>query len=155
MSDNVQSSLPYSWKILHVSLCLIGVNNVFFIKSLSTLLRLATLVYHAAFLCLSIPVLFLYVYNMESDTSVDSLVEQGTHILLTSSVLLLGIVYMINTLKANRAVKFIGTWHLVSSDKTIYNGNVENMRFKIARSSFVLNTICQLILCVIFTARAG
>ena len=109
--------------------------------------------YHAAFLCLFTPVLFLYIYNIKWDKSIDKLVEQGSMILFVSYAIPLGIVYMVNTLKANNAAKFIQKWHLFWSDNTIYDEDVKINPMKRARVGFVFNTISQIILSMVLSAR--
>ena len=152
-SDKPQSQIPCSWRVLHILLCIIGVNNVFFVTSLPMLLRLASLVYHATMLCVSAPVLILYMYNIKWETSIVNIAEWVTPILANSSVITLGSVYMINALKKNRTKEFLRKWNSFCTCKTEWIGDVDTKRFRKARIAFVLSTVSYAISSLIITAK--
>ena len=152
-SDKPQSQIPCSWRVLHILLCIIGVNNVFFVTSLPMLLRLASLVYHATMLCVSAPVLILYMYNIKWETSIVNIAEWVTPILANSSVITLGSVYMINALKTNRTKEFLRKWNSFCTCKTEWIVDVDTKRFRKARIAFVLTTVFYVMSSLIITAK--
>ena len=153
VSEKARSQIPYGWQVLHALLCIIGVNNVFFMKSLPISLRLASLIYHAAVLCVSTPVLILYIYNITWETAITSIAERLTLILSNSSVIILGSVYMINALKTNRATEFLKQWRSFCSYKTEWFENVETKGFTKARIALVFSTVFHIVLCVTVTIQ--
>ena len=100
------SRIPRSWRIFHILLCFSGVSNVFFITSYPRCMRVASLVYHAAWLCLSIPVVVVYIHSAKWGRSIDNIVKHISMIMHSSYMITLGTTYGINTLKADRTVKF-------------------------------------------------
>ena len=147
------SHIPCSWRVMHILLCLIGVNNVYFMTSLPRFLRIASLVYHVTVLCVSAPVLVLYIYSIRWSTAITSIVERVNIIVYNSSVISLGLVYMINALKANHTSEFLGKWHSFCSDKADGNEVVEIKRFRRIRIALAFSTISHFILCLTITLR--
>ena len=137
---------PRSWWVIHISLCLIGVNNVFFMKTLPIFARLASLIYQAAWMCLSAPLLFFHIYNIEWGASFSSTLESMAIVIYNSFTLTLGITYMINALKSNRTSRFCRKWHLFCSDRSFSDGDVKTRRFRGVRVAIVVSTVSQLVL---------
>ena len=117
------------------------------------LLRLASLVYHATVLCVSAPVLILYMYNIKWETSIVIIAERITLILANSSVMTLGSVYMINALKTSRTNEFLRKWHSFCTFKTEWIGDVDTKRFRKARIIFVLSTVSHVMFSLLITVK--
>ena len=148
------SKLPISWRVSHILLCLTGVNNVYFITSLPTSIRLTSLIYHAACLCLSIPLFVLYTYGRSWERSVTNIVQQVGMIISNSYILTLGTVFMFNALKRNRTSKFLRNWHLLGLHKTIFFEDGEAKCCTRVRTVLLISTIFQLVSYVTFTVRS-
>ena len=145
---------PRSWWVIHISLCLIGVNNVFFMKTLPRFARLASLIYQAAWMCLSAPLLFFHIYNIEWGASFNSTLESMAIVIYNSFTLTLGITYMINALKSNRTSRFRRKWHLYCSDRSFSDGDVKTRRFRGARVAIVVSTVSQLVLILVSVVQS-
>ena len=143
------SHIPFSWRISHIFLCLTGVNNVYFITSLPRPVRLASLIYHAAWLCLSTPLIFLYIYSANWEKSATNLVQQASVIIMNSCIPSLGTIFMVNALKQNRTTKFLRIWNLLCSKNAIrYEGGIVT-KCKRVRTVLLLSTILQ---CTLYLA---
>ena len=127
------SRIPLSWRVLHILLCFTGVNNVFLIKPLPRCLRVASLVYHAAWFCLSFPVVIVFIHNIQWEQSVANVIEHVGMIIYSSYLLTLGTAHGINALKANRIVKFLKKWCLFRFGETLCHKVENKKRYKIIR----------------------
>ena len=143
------SHLPFSWRISHILLCLTGVNNVYFVTSLPLSLRLASLIYHAAWLCLSTPLLILYIYSINWEGSITNIVEQVGMIIINSCILSLGTAYMVNALKRNRTSTFVRIWYSFCSEEMINCGEGTSSSCKTVRTILVMSTSLQ---CIVYVA---
>ena len=148
------SKLPISWRVSHILLCLTGVNNVYFIKLLPTSLRVASLIYHAAWLCLSAPLFVLYIYCNTWDGSVTNILQQVGMTISYSYILILGATFMFNALKRNRTTKFLRNWYLLDSNNTVRYGNGKAKCYRNVRAALVISTISQPFLYVALTVRS-
>ena len=124
------SRIPCSWRVLHVLMCFTGVSNVFFMPSLPRCLRMTSLVYHAVWLCISAPVVVLYIYNIKWGTSMNSFTESVSVLTSCSYLMTLGTINMVNALKANRTPEFLKKWSLLCSNNTIRCENIEFSRYR-------------------------
>ena len=152
--DSVPSHLPFSWRVSHILLCLTGVNNVYFITSLPLPLRLASLIYHAAWLCLSAPLLFLYIYSIHWERSITLIVEQVGMIIINSCILSLGTTYMVNALKRNRTTKFLRIWYSLCSKEAIHYEKGTSSSCRRIKTILVMSTSLQCIVYVALMVRA-
>ena len=143
--DSVPSHLPFSWRVSHILLCLTGVNNVYFITSLPLPLRLASLIHHAAWLCLSAPLLFLYIYSIHWERSITLIVEQVGMIIINSCILSLGTTYMVNALKRNRTTKFLRIWCSLCSKEAIHYEKGTSSSCRRIKTILVMSTSLQCI----------
>ena len=149
------SRIPCSWKILHILLCFTGVNNVLFITSLPICLRVASLVYHAAWFCLAVPVAVVYIYNIKWETSIESIVQQVSMIIYGSYMVTLGTAHGINTLKTSRSVKFLAKWCLFCSDEAICVVEEKNKRYKRFRAALVIICIVLILWYVLVVVKSA
>ena len=147
--DLFLSHLPFSWRVSHILLCLTGTNNVYFVTSLPLSLRLASLIYHAAWLCLSAPLLFLYIYSINWERSITNIVEQVGMIIINSCILSLGTTYMVNALKRNRTSTFLRIWYSLCSEEMINCGECTSSSCKRVRTILVMSTSLQ---CIVYVA---
>ena len=134
------SRIPRSWQIFHIMLCFSGVSNVFFIASYPICMRVASFVYHAAWLCLSIPVVVVYIHSVKWGRSIDNIVMHLSMIMHSSYLITLGTIYAINTLKADRTLKFLKKWCLFCVYGTICFVEENNKRYR--RFQAALLVIC-------------
>ena len=135
------SRIPRSWRISHILLCITGVNNVFFIKSLPRWLRVASLVYHAVWFCSSVPVVVLYIHQIQWRGSLNNILEHVTMVIYLSYLTTLGTGHMFNALKANRTGNFLREWCLFCSDETICCEKENNKRYKRVRAALVITCV--------------
>ena len=100
-------------------------------------------------MCLSAPLLFLYIYNTKWGTSFNSIVESVSIIIYTSFTLTLGIAYMINALKSNRTSMFLKKWRLFCSDRALCDGDVKTKGFWRVETALVVSTLIQVFLVLV------
>ena len=147
------SRIPCSWRISYILMCFTGVNNVFFMPSLPRCLRMTSLVYHAVWLCISAPVVVLYIYNIKWGTSMNSFTESVSVLTSCSYLMTLGTINMVNALKANRTPEFLKKWSLLCSNKTIRCENIEFSRYRNVRVALVVIFLCLITLDVAVNVR--
>ena len=134
-------------------MCLTGVSNVFFMPSLPRFLRMTSLVYHAVWLCISAPVVVLYIYNIQWGTSMNSITESISVLALSSYLMTLGTINMVNALKANRTPEFFKKWSLLCSNKMISCENIKYARYRRVRVALVVILICLITLEMVVGVR--
>ena len=132
------SRIPCSWRLLYLLLCFIGVNNVFFIKPLPRPLRIASLVYHAAWLCMSVPTMVWYMHNLKWGRSVNDIIHHVGLIIYGNYLITSGTLHMINALRPNRTVKILKKWCVFCSDKTVCCVKENNKSYRTFRVSLVI-----------------
>ena len=121
-------------------MCFTGVNNVFFMTSLPRCLRITSLVCHAAWLCISAPLIVLYISKIKWEASINSIAERVSIIIYNSYLVTLGTANMINVLKANRTTAFLKKWSLHFSNKATCWENIKSSCYRRVRA--VLVAIC-------------
>ena len=136
--DSNLSQIPCSWRVLHILTCFTGINNVFFMSSLPRCLRITSLVYHAAWLCISAPLIVLYISQIKWEASINSIAELVSIIIYNSYLVTLGTANMINALKANRTTAFLKKWYLLSSNKATSWKNIPSTRYRRVRASLII-----------------
>ena len=124
-------------------------------RSLPGFLRIASLAYHLTVLCVSAPVLVLYICSIRWEAAITHIIQHVNLIVYSSSVISLGLAYMINALKANHTSEFLSKWHSFCSDKAHGNEVVEIKRFRRVRIAFAFSIISHFIFCLTITIRIG
>ena len=111
-------------------------------------LRLASLIYHTTWLCLSAPLLFFVIYNAQWGTSITNVLERVCGIIFNSFILTLGIGYMLNTVKEKRATEFLTKWYLFNSSELNRDVDTKTKFYRRVRAVLITNTISHLTLYV-------
>ena len=124
-------------------------------RSLPGFLRTASLAYHVTVLCVSAPVLVLYIWSIRWKAAITHIIQHVHLIAYNSSVILLGLAYMINALKANHTSEFLSKWHSFCSVKAHGNEVVEIKRFRRVRIAFAFSIITHFIFCLTIAIRIG
>ena len=109
-------------------------------------LRLASLIYHTTWLCLSAPLIVFTIYNAQWGTSVTSVLERISGIIFISFLLTLGIAYLINAVKENRANQFLRKWYLFRSSQLNYDVDTKTKCYRRVRAVLIISAITHFII---------
>ena len=118
-------------------------------------LRLASLIYHTTWLCLSVPLIFLTIYNALWGASITSVLERVSGIIFSSFILTLGIVYLINAVKENRATQFLRKWYLFHSSQLKCDVDVKTKYYIRVRAVLIIITISHFIFSLIMIVASS
>ena len=105
---------------------------------------MASLVYHVAWFCLSVPTMVFPIQNLKWGRSIEDIIHHIGLIIYGNYLITLGTIHMINVIRPHRTIKFLKKWCSFCSDETVCCVGETNKCYTRFRVSLVI--ICAAII---------